>query len=187
MQLLKLKWRHIPRLSFYVNMLLYLFFLVLFSLYCLQLALFGEAMYETIEQLNNNTTPEFVMEALPTREYPRSRYFRSISNYTKQVGDAPTTLYPQPGEEALFRFESVLTVPLLVAICLNVLKLVLKFIFIERASFFASTQNWCEMCVFLGALYTLISSHFEVKAAYGSLTVMFAYIVFTFLVQKVKV
>ena len=51
--LLHLKWRFIPRFAFYFNLVFYLFFMLLFSVYSIGLSKFGaQNMYDT----DNNTT-----------------------------------------------------------------------------------------------------------------------------------
>ena len=135
-QLLKLKWRFIPRFAFYSNILLYLLFLILFALYTTQL-----------------------------------------SNYAsdKKIRESQTT------------FESNLSFIILVSIAINLVKKLLQVILVDRFSFFVSLQNWAEVGTFLMAFWAIVADSLALKLNLCSIAVLSSFIVFSFLIQKLKV
>lgn len=135
-QLLKLKWRFIPRFAFYSNIFFYLLFLILFALYTTEL-----------------------------------------SNYASDKSI----------REDQIAFESNLSSFILVCISINLVKKFLQVILVDRFSFFVSIQNWAEVGTFVMAFVAIVTDSLVLKLNLCSIAVLSSFIVFSFLIQKLKV
>ena len=67
------------------------------------------------------------------------------------------------------------------------LKKIIQTIFINGLSFVTSLPDWIEFCTYILALVTIFTVDVELKFAFGSVAILLSYIVFSFLIQKVKV
>ena len=150
-KLLALKWRFLPRLAFYSNLLFYLFFLISFTLYSFELSKFITELNEATE---NNT-----QEALnsSSKEIPDDPEF--ISSYTGLLGSS---------------------------IAINFVKVIIQIILIDHLSYFTSTENLLEAATYILAIVSMASDDFADKLKYSSLAILLGFIVFTFLIQKLR-
>jgi hypothetical protein len=165
-KLLSLKWRYIPRCAYYSNLLLYMTFLITFSIYTVKLTNIGFPAAAT--KLSNN------------------------ENHTKLSANIGTSSdsfnFTLPDDFTVDRlFDKALSILLLVIVFINFSKQFLRFLLIDRLLFFLNFENWLEMIVSALVLVTLFSTSFYVKSAYASVTILFAYLRFVFLLQKLRI
>ena len=149
--LLRLKWRYIPRFVYYSNLMFYLTFLCLMSVYSIELA--------------NNGPKSFSNDKL------NSFYNNKTQMYEYKVKEQ-TSPY-------LFG-------PLLFILILSLMKELSQLLY-DGFSYFTSIQKLIEMVTYSLSLTSLIIDDYEMKCAYGSLSILFAFIVFPLYVQKLKI
>lgn len=135
-QLLKLKWRFIPRFAFYSNLFFYFLYLILFAFYTTELSFYANN--------NTNTNQRLI-------------------------------------------FDSSLISPLIIVIILNLIKKIFQIFLVDGLSFFISLQNWAEMFTFILSLIAIFSEDFIIKLNVCSVSVLSSFIVFSLLIQKLKV
>ena len=159
--LLDLKWRLIPRFAFYFNILFYMFFLTLISMYSLELADVGMEWYnEYTERANENMNSE------------------NSTDFVEDVGDIYSRKYYSP--------HALLIGLLMAIISLNIVKELFQFLLIEGLSYFMSVQNIIEFFTYFLTLASLLTSDYTQKSAYGSVGVLLAFLVFPLYIQKLK-
>jgi hypothetical protein len=66
------------------------------------------------------------------------------------------------------------------------LKKLLQLLFVDGAAFFSSAKNNGECVSFVLALVAIGSTHMETKLSVSSIAVLLAFIVFSFLIQKLR-
>ena len=154
-KLLSLKWRFLPRFVFYANISFFLLFLVLFSIFSVQLSNIDQAEY--------------------------------MSDYDDITPNNSTRIQNDKVVVTKKTFHSSLTIYLIILLLINLLKKVLHFILIDGLAFFVSFQNWFEIATYFLALTSLVIDDIGVKLTYSSIAILLAYIVFIFLIQKLKV
>ena len=81
---------------------------------------------------------------------------------------------------------SALSVFVLVVIAMNLLKNLFQIILVDKLSYFNSLENFLEIFTFACALIGIISNHFITKLMFSSIAVLSSFIVFTFLIQKLR-
>lgn len=187
-KLLDLKWRFIPRFAFYSNLFVYLLFLVLFALYAYQYASCFDRALSTRDQALEPTMmmsgfrSTFTYEPTVSNEYeaPIAELMTGDNENRTQDGVNVDSIE----NDVLL---SSLHVALNVLIVLSLAKKLIQIILIDRLSFFASLQNWAEMATYIMAFATLWTSTPETKLNICSLALLLSFIVFSFLIQKLKV
>jgi hypothetical protein len=157
--LLNLKWKLLPRFAFYFNILFYLVFLLLLSIYSMELANYGS-------DLSNNTNVTVIQSGNITIELPE---------YV-DIFDLPYTTDNWLALMFLF-----------IIIVLNITKELFQMIVLEGLAYFVSMQNIMEMLTYVITLLSVLSDDYSYKSSYGSVAVLFAFLVFPLYIQKVKV
>lgn len=156
--LLHLKWRFIPRFAFYFNLVFYLFFMLLFSIYSIDLSKFGaQNMYEN-----------------STRNVSDIYLKKNSLNMSNQ------SLHNNLRSTPLFYF-------LISLLTLQIGKEVLQMVFIDGCSYFLSYQNFIEVFTYIASMTSLLSTNYSVQSAYGSLAVLFSFLLFPLYIQKLKI
>ena len=159
--LLHLKWRFIPRFAFYFNLVFYLFFMLLFSVYSIGLSKFGaQNMYDT----DNNTT-----ESLSGSNFKKSSLNMSNQNLENNIRNTP-----------LFYF-------LISLLTMQIGREMLQLVFLDGCSYFLSYQNFIEVFTYIASMISLLSTNYSVQSAYGSLAVLFSFLLFPLYIQKLKI
>ncbi len=146
--LLDKKWRLIPRFLYYFNLLFYMTFLSLLSVYSMELANYGK--------VNNNTNDQLT----------------HTPNHFK---------YKLSFDEDL----RIVTLLLFIILLLNLIKEVV-FLFYDGLSYLTKTQNLVEVITYSMSMISLLSDDVRVKSDYGSLAIVFAFILFPLYMQKLK-
>jgi hypothetical protein len=157
--LLHLKWRIIPRCAFYSNLIVYLVFLVLFSMYTLDLSNMGARIVD-----EHNATTAALGNNNATSLFNKKDLYRS-------------TAYKL----------SALNVLLIVMVNLQLIKELLQIFFLDGLSYFLSSQNLIEIFTYTSSLMSLLSHNYNLQSAYGSIAVLSAFILFPLFIQKLKV
>lgn len=76
---------------------------------------------------------------------------------------------------------------LMIFLISSIIKEAFQFLVLEGFSYFSSLQNIAEMLTYTLSIISLVSTNYNVKAAYGSLAILFAFLVFPLYIQKLKV
>ncbi len=155
--LLRLKWKLLPRFAFYFNILFYLIFLLLLSIYSMELADYGSEWNETDSVIRSGNVTLYLPEDVDFFDLPYS-----TDNWL------PLFL-------------------LILIICLNITKELFQFMVIEGFAYFVSMQNIIELVTYILVLMSILSDHYSEKCSYGSVAVLFAFLVFPLYIQKVKI
>lgn len=166
--LLDLKWRIIPRCAYYSNLLLYLLFMTLFSLYSIELstsvnnAIYDYPLYNSGENLMNAS-----MSGRATL-----RYFLFTDEDFMRFAERKVYGY---------------YVFLVILIIFQIIKELVQVVYLDGFSYFSSIQNLLEIFTYVSALISLHSNTYYLQSAYGSITVLCSFIAFPLFIQKVKV
>jgi ankyrin repeat protein len=175
--LLQLKWRFIPRFAFYFNLLFYVTFLVLFSMYSIELADLGHShgYYPKHWKTNQNRSlmhlPQPQKQLLGQPQQQQQSTFGGAGNrFTQNASMHSPLLYALLS--AMFLF--------------NVLKQLFQLLLIDGVSYFTSLQNLVEIFTYTSGMISLLSTDYSTRAAYGSLAILSAFIVFPLFIQKLK-
>jgi hypothetical protein len=157
--LLDLKWKLMPRFAFYFNILFYLTFLLLLSLYSLELSEYGS-------DWNDTDSTVIVKSGNVTLYLPDDVDFFDLPYATNNWATLML---------------------LILIICLNVTKELFQFLVIEGLAYFVSMQNLIELVTYVLTLMSILSDYYPTKCSYGSVAVLFAFLVFPLYIQKVKI
>lgn len=76
---------------------------------------------------------------------------------------------------------------LMIFLISSLIKEAFQFLVLEGFSYFSSLQNIAEMLTYTLSIISLVSTNYNIKAAYGSLAILFAFLVFPLYIQKLKV
>ncbi|CAF0869034.1 unnamed protein product [Brachionus calyciflorus] len=143
--------------------------------------------HETTQQLLN----------LKWRFIPRFAFYSNIflyllflilfAIYTTQLSRFATNNPLDKQEDKSPKFKSSLSSFLIVIIIINLIKKILQTILVDRFSFFVSGQNWSEVITFIMALVAIMTDNMVLKLNLSSISVLSSFIVFSFLIQKLKV
>jgi hypothetical protein len=158
--LLNLKWRFIPRLAFYTNLLLYLLFLVLLSAYSIGLTRIAARQTNKFRSVTYNESMEYY--------------------YEDNASDPADENITGMGENQVLRGF------LISVIFLNLIKKLFQMVLVDGLAFFSSIQNIGECVSLVLALVAVFSPRSETKLNASSITVLMSFIVFSFLIQKLK-
>lgn len=71
-------------------------------------------------------------------------------------------------------------------IFLQLFKELCQFVFLDGLSYFISLQNMIEIATYVTSLISLLSRNYYTQSAYGSIAVLFAFILFPLFIQKLK-
>jgi hypothetical protein len=82
--------------------------------------------------------------------------------------------------------DSALSIFVLTVISINLLKNLIQIILVDKLSYFNSLENFLEIFTFICALIGIVSNHFLTKLMFSSIAVLASFIVFTFLIQKLR-
>ncbi|CAF0854801.1 unnamed protein product [Brachionus calyciflorus] len=157
--LLHLKWRLIPRSAFYISILFYLFFLVLLSLYSLELANAGAEFYRKEIGLNSTDIDE-------------------KDGFNLNDIDEDLTYYTD--NPVLFYF-------LIVTLTVCILKEILQFMLLDGFAYFFYLQNLIELLTYALGFMSIFTTNFSNKSAYASISVLLAFLIFPLHVQKLRI
>lgn len=158
--LLHLKWRIIPRCAFYFNIGVYMFFMLLFSIYSVDLSVEGNRILE------------------------ENAFLSSYSNVNKNfsISSAKNELFQQT-KYKLNNYNILLTILLIFML----LKETLQIMFLDGLSYFLQSQNIIEIFTYTISLLSLWAPDYQSQSAYGSIAVLSAFILFPLFIQKLKV
>ena len=169
-KLLALKWRFLPRLTFYSNLLFYFFFMTLFSIYSVKLS----------NHINDepDAKPKIVLRAVKGAAAAKDK--NADRNGSLRFDDFEDRDLEDVNVQAL------LSIILLITIGLSLLKNLLQIILIDRFSYFNSFENLFEVVTYILAAASIISTNFMTKLTCSSVGILSSFIVFTFLIQKLR-
>lgn len=184
-KLLNLKWRFLPRFAFYSNLFFYLLFIALFAIYSYKLSNYYISGLEKINAIrgvglgggknltNNSTTPD---GTILTFGYGGNNLEEEEKKEREIIDD--------------FNSDSVtngLNWTICLVIILSLLKKTFQVFFVDRLAFFSSPQNLAEIASYLIALAAITSNDLDIKLNLCSCAVLVSFIVFSFLIQKLRV
>ena len=166
--LLHLKWRFIPRFAFYFNLIFYLFYMLFFSIYSIQLSNFGHSHMNNQSQIiDHNLRNQTFMNSDPRNE---NSLIRNNTHPFKNVHMQNTSLFY-----------------LLMAFLITQLSRELfQMLFLDGFSYFLSHQNIIEIFTYITSVVALLSRNYTVQSAYGSLAVLCSFLLFPLYIQKLK-
>ena len=170
-KLLSMKWRFLPRFVFYANITLFLLFLILYSVYAVKLS---------------NIDANFFEDSEPS---PISDDDYSFGNSSNNILE--DTYYKEVASGQLAKnatsFDTRLKYYIIVVLVISFVKKLFQFGLIDGLAFLTSFQNWFEIVTYLLALGSILMEDVEKKLTYSSIAILLAYIVFIFLIQKLRV
>ena len=186
-KLLALKWRFVPRLAFYSNLFFYLLFLVGFSVFSVKLS-----NHINDKNAANSTTTDEMSNVIPLFS-PKVVLFAikgaaasSINNNDNdEDGGAEFIDFDNRNLADIGRYSAV-SMFVLVVIAINLVKNVFQVVLVDKLSYFNSLENFLEIFTFIFALIGILSNHFLTKLMCSSVAVLSSFIVFTFLIQKLR-
>ena len=152
-------------------------FMLFFSLYSIQLAHIGQEMNKVYmsnynEYLSNSSLANRTnLTANMTKELLKAQLFKDPSFYRKISLELANT--------PIFYF-------LVILLTFQLVKELTQMFFLDGLSYFLSLQNLIELFTYVTALLSLFSKSYYYQSAYGSIAVLFAYIVFPLFIQKLK-
>ena len=162
--LTELKWKLVPRYAFYTNLIIYMIFMLLFSLYSIELAEIGH----TINNNYLNSNEEFLKLNITNAtqlEHSKNLDFNRANLQLKR---------------------SLLFFTLFGVLLFQLLKEMLQIFFLDGLSYFLTLQNLIELFTYTTASLSLLSNSYSAQSAYGSIAVLFAFICFPLFIQKLK-
>lgn len=160
--LLHLKWRVIPRCAFYFNLILYLIFMLLFSMYSIDLSQIGYEMISNHENFTANLTDQ---QSLKMQLFKDADFYRSANVVTN----------------------SNIYILLILVLIFQLIKELFQIFFLDGLTYFLSLQNLIEIFTYITAILSLFSNSYHMQSAYASIAVLFAFIVFPLFTQKLKI
>lgn len=104
-------------------------------------------------------------------------------NYSAQSMDNVSVRITGGGEGV----SSMLPIILLVVIALSLIKNLCQALLIDGFAYLSSTENFLEIFTYIMASCGILSSNFIVKLECSSVAILSSFIVFTFLIQKLRV
>jgi transient receptor potential cation channel subfamily A member 1 len=186
--LLQLKWRFIPRFAFYFNLLFYMIFMLLYALYSIELATIGATVANTsaFRSYLNSSSSALAPLAVSPSASPSSAAAAAASsqNITKLRMQFYQDKNYFKGIDELN--DSLLYGLLLFLLPVNIVKELVQLFLLDGLSYFVSLQNLIELLTYVTALLSLLSSDYSTSCAYGSIAVLFSFIVFPLFIQKLK-
>ncbi len=160
--LLDLKWKLLPRFAFYFNVFFYVIFLILMSIYSVELANVGMEFYNDYKSLLNDLDNN------------------SLSNETlSDEKDIFNLVYYSPN--------TLLMTSIIIIIVFNIMKEMFQLILVDGLSYFVSMQNLIELLTYFFSLASIFSNNYANKSAHSSMAILFAFLVFPLYIQKVKI
>jgi hypothetical protein len=97
-------------------------------------------------------------------------------------------LAEQHGYDLSYQTENKIAFTILMIFLISsIVKEAFQFLILEGFSYFSSLQNLAELTTYTLAIVSLVSTNYNIKAAYGSLAILFAFLVFPLYIQKLKV
>ena len=164
--LLQLKWRIIPRFAFYFNLLIYMIFMLLFSLYSMELSRLGETMSSSFMNISNSTSDNNSIDKLKTMFYKDPSQYQSLGYQISPSG---------------------IHILLFVLLLVQLIKEFFQMFFLDGLSYFLSLQNFIEIFTYTTALGSLVAKSYYTQSAYASIAVLFAFILFPLFIQKLRI
>lgn len=155
--LLHLKWRFIPRFAFYFNLIFYLFYMFLFSIYSVNLTEFGSRNMKNASDFSSIKGRPLILDV-------------DFNNTHLKNGMRNTSL---------FYF-------LLIFLSMQLSREAFQLVFLDGCVYFMSYQNLIESFTYLMSLISLMSTNYTVQSAYGSVAVLCAFLLFPLYIQKLK-
>lgn len=175
--LLHLKWRLIPRFAFYFNLIFYMIFLVLFSIYSIELSKMGKKSSTFVS--DDDAEADIVTLS--------SRVMMTTTTAAGTGATLDWTTIPDVElsyfDKRYFEFHLILVILL----HFQLIKELTQILFIDGLTYFLSLQNLLELFTYTTALMSLFSNSYAVKSAYGSVAVLCAFIAFPLFTQKLKI
>jgi ankyrin repeat protein len=174
--LLKLKWRYLPRFFFYSNLIYYFFFLILFSIYSVSLS--NIRVTANPLEMNDTNHVENSTDIYETINLINSNF--TLYDYDDERHELPQIM---PEMSIDTRLEFVLLIILLI----SMVKKIVQMILVDGLSFIASIENWLELFTYVITYMTLLSRDLNSKLTYCSIAILSSFVVFSFLIQKLRV
>ena len=94
---------------------------------------------------------------------------------------------PPPLSDEPITFETDLSFYIVIVIMISCFKKLFQFVLIDGLAYLTSLQNWFEMSAYALALASILLEDIISKLTYASMGILMAYIVFIFLIQKLRV
>jgi len=94
---------------------------------------------------------------------------------------------PPPLSDETITFETDLSFYIVIVIMISCFKKLFQFVLIDGLAYLTSLQNWFEMSAYALALASILLDDIISKLTYASMGILMAYIVFIFLIQKLRV
>ena len=168
-----------------MNILYYLLFLIGFSIFSIKLSNHindKNALNSTASKMSNVIplfSPKVVLFAVKGA---------AASTSNNQDGDDDENIFRDFDNRDLADIsrDSALSVFILTVIIINLLKNLIQIILVDKLSYFNSLENFLEIFTFVCALIGIVSNHFLTKLMFSSIAVLASFIVFTFLIQKLR-
>lgn len=165
--LLHLKWRFIPRFAFYFNLIFYLLFMFLFSIYSVNLSQFG-----ALNMLNNSNFTQHNNNITESHNTENNNFHES-------------NIYVDHSLTNNVRHSSLFFV-LMLFLTTQLIRELFQLIFLDGISYFTSYQNLIEILTYVTSMISLVSTSYSTQSAYGSVAVLCAFLLFPLYIQKLK-
>ena len=75
---------------------------------------------------------------------------------------------------------------LIVFLSVQLIRELFQICYLDGISYFYSSQNLIEIFTYITSMSSLLSKDFNMQSAYGSIAVLFAFILFPLFIQKIK-
>jgi hypothetical protein len=178
--LVKLKWRLVPRFAFYFNLFIYLLYLFLFTWYIIDLS-----TIETDNTTNNNSTFIGLYKSRGSKTNQNN-----IKNKDKRLNSNKSDNFYSDMKESLYyhinKSDKTSNDLLIFLTMFQLLKEILIIIYLDGTSYFLSLQNLTEMSTYIMSLISLLSIYYYTQSNFGSIAILFSYILLPIFLQKFK-
>jgi hypothetical protein len=178
--LVKLKWRLVPRFAFYFNLFIYLLYLFLFTWYIIDLS-----TIETDNTTNNNSTFIGLYKSRGSKTNQNN-----IKNKDKRLNSNKSDNFYSDIKESLYyhinKSDKTSNDLLIFLTMFQLLKEILIIIYLDGTSYFLSLQNLTEMSTYIMSLISLLSIYYYTQSNFGSIAILFSYILLPIFLQKFK-
>jgi hypothetical protein len=181
--LVKLKWRLVPRFAFYFNLFIYLLYLFLFTWYIIDLS-----TIETDNNTNNNNNNSIFIGLYKSRGSKTNQ--NNIKNKDKRLNSNKSDNFYSDMKESLYyhinKSDKTSNDLLIFLTMFQLLKEILIIIYLDGTSYFLSLQNLTEMSTYIMSLISLLSIYYYTQSNFGSIAILFSYILLPIFLQKFK-
>jgi len=204
-KLLELKWRHLPKTLFILNVCFYALYLLLFSWYTVEIStnniksnilkLQNSSSSSSSSSNINSTTifnSKFLTEDLgdeiirnkirPTlvRHY-KFRGFHSYSTKDSFPKETPNQIITNSKDDTK---PETMFIVLMTVVVIQLIREVIQLLVFDGISYFFSIQNLFEVFTYSFSLCSIIATNYNDQSFYGSISILFSYMLFPLFLQK---